>query len=245
MGSLGGLFCGDIVIVFVGLGHLMIENIKAVNNPLTIIAIFAALAEIAGTVAIKLVNPELQYIFIWFVMLFPVLIVILFFLTLNFNPKVLYAPSDFRDEGNFLNVVGAKRLSVNLEEVTSQLENAKVQIAEDVVKRIGANTEQDRKILQEILDNSLQAIQIKVEDTKESAQAVNGLPRVNTSTRILEILADAQDKGMQKEDLHEKLSHYPSFYRRLKELTNMDYIVLKDGKFYITHRGNIKLKVPE
>jgi hypothetical protein len=54
----------------------MIEKVKAVNNPLTIIAIFAALAEIAGTVALKLVAQDLQGIFIWFVMLFPCLLVL-------------------------------------------------------------------------------------------------------------------------------------------------------------------------
>jgi hypothetical protein len=36
----------------------MLEQIESVSNPLAIIALFAALAEIAGTVAIKLVAPE-------------------------------------------------------------------------------------------------------------------------------------------------------------------------------------------
>ena len=90
-------------------GEPMLEQMKSVSNPLTIIALFAALAEIAGTVAIKLVTPELQPTFIWFVMLFPTLIVVLFFVTLNFNAKVLYAPADFRNEENYLAVVNAKQ----------------------------------------------------------------------------------------------------------------------------------------
>ncbi|MHC4735980.1 MAG: hypothetical protein ACYTDW_16210 [Planctomycetota bacterium] len=80
----------------------MIERIRKISNPLTIIAIFAALAEIAGTVALATVPRDLQSVFLWFVMLFPCLLLILFFATLNFNPKVLYAPSDFRDEKLFL-----------------------------------------------------------------------------------------------------------------------------------------------
>lgn len=80
----------------------VIERIRKISNPLTIIAIFAALAEIAGTVALATVAKDLQSVFLWFVMLFPCLLVILFFATLNFNPKVLYAPSDFRDEKLFL-----------------------------------------------------------------------------------------------------------------------------------------------
>jgi hypothetical protein len=53
----------------------MIENFKAVQNPLTVIAIFAALAEIAGTIALAAVDKEYQYTFMWFVMAFPTLLV--------------------------------------------------------------------------------------------------------------------------------------------------------------------------
>lgn len=83
----------------------MIERMPRISNPLTIIAIFAAFAEIAGTVSLRLVDTSLRGIFVWFVMLFPVLLVVLFFLTLNYNPKVLYAPRDFRDEQNFITTV--------------------------------------------------------------------------------------------------------------------------------------------
>lgn len=37
----------------------------------------------------------------WFVMLFPTLLVVLFFLTLNFNHTVLYAPGDYSNERYF------------------------------------------------------------------------------------------------------------------------------------------------
>ena len=79
----------------------MTEKIKSISNPLTIIAIFAALAEINATVSIGLVDKDLQSVFIWFVILFPSLLVILFFATLNFNTKVIYAPSDYKDDQSF------------------------------------------------------------------------------------------------------------------------------------------------
>ncbi len=91
----------------------MVESLKKVNNPLTIIAIFAALAEISATIAIKFIMPALQPVFIWFVIGFPTLLVLLFFLTLNFNPRVMYAPTDFRDEGNFLITLRGNSLDVN------------------------------------------------------------------------------------------------------------------------------------
>jgi hypothetical protein len=80
----------------------MVEKISKVSNPLTIIAIFAALSEIAATTALAFIAKELQPIFIWFVMLFPFILVSAFFFTLNKNPKVFYAPSDFKDDKSYL-----------------------------------------------------------------------------------------------------------------------------------------------
>lgn len=79
----------------------MTEKVRTISNPLTIIAIFAALAEINATISIGLVDKELQGVFIWFVILFPILLVLLFFLTLNFNTKVIYAPSDYKNDDGF------------------------------------------------------------------------------------------------------------------------------------------------
>lgn len=79
----------------------MTERVRAISNPLTIVAIFAALAEINATVSIGLVDKELQEIFIWFVIGFPTFLVALFFATLNFNTKVIYAPSDYKDDEGF------------------------------------------------------------------------------------------------------------------------------------------------
>ncbi len=78
-----------------------------IKNPLTIIAIFAGLVETSGTVVLPIIAPDLQSIYIWFLMAFPIVLIVAFFLTLNFNHKVLYSPSDFSDEGNFIRLVKA------------------------------------------------------------------------------------------------------------------------------------------
>jgi len=75
-----------------------------VKNPLTIIAVFAGIAEVSGTVVVSFLLENQQAVFVWFLIIFPILLVLLFFLTLNFNPKVLYAPSDYENEDNFLKV---------------------------------------------------------------------------------------------------------------------------------------------
>jgi hypothetical protein len=148
----------------------MIEKIRAVQNPLTVIAIFAALSEVASTVALATVDKELQHIFVWFVMAFPTFLVGLFFLTLNFNPKVLYAPSDFRNEENFLNtLIGSKELSVSFDGLTKQLEVAKQRIVAEAVKEVGAAGETERKKFAGIVDRQIDLIKEKVETTKESA----------------------------------------------------------------------------
>jgi len=83
----------------------MVENVKHVRNPLTIVAIFAGVTEISGSVILPLMAQPQQGTFLWFVMLFPFTLLILFFLTLHKNHKVLYAPSDFRDDKSFLDLV--------------------------------------------------------------------------------------------------------------------------------------------
>jgi hypothetical protein len=75
---------------------------RQVRNPLTLIAVFAGLAEVAATGVLPVIEGPVQLTFVWYVMLFPVLLVIAFFLTLNFNHRVLYAPSDYHDERHFL-----------------------------------------------------------------------------------------------------------------------------------------------
>jgi len=75
---------------------------ETIRNPLSVIAIFAGLADIAATVVLPMLKDGAQERFLWFVIVFPILLVVAFFLTLNFNPTVLYAPSDFKDEENYM-----------------------------------------------------------------------------------------------------------------------------------------------
>lgn len=80
----------------------MTEKVGLIKNPLTIIAIFAGIAEVSGTIVLPFIAEQNQVLFIWFLIIFPIILVVSFFATLNFNNKVLYAPSDYRDEGNYL-----------------------------------------------------------------------------------------------------------------------------------------------
>ncbi len=157
-------------------GKPMLENVKAVSNPLTIIAIFAALAEVAGTAALAALGPELQALFVWFVMGFPILLVVAFFLTLNFNPKVLYAPSDFKDEEHFLGLLaGSTRASVDLAEITKQLDRAREDILAEVGREKPQINEATSKKLSEIVEKQLHAVRKQLEATRaEFEEAATG-----------------------------------------------------------------------
>jgi len=80
----------------------MLEKFRKVDNPLTIIAIFAGITEVAASAALPFLHQDTQLVFVWFLILFPFGLIVAFFVTLNFNTRVLYAPSDYRDDKTFL-----------------------------------------------------------------------------------------------------------------------------------------------
>jgi hypothetical protein len=82
----------------------MTGKVGLIKNPLTIIAIFAGIAEVSGTIVLPFVSDNNQELFIYFLICFPSILVLFFFVTLNFNNKVLYAPSDYKDEANYIKI---------------------------------------------------------------------------------------------------------------------------------------------
>ena len=86
----------------------MAEIPKKVENPLTLIAIFSGVSEAITLGVLPILANSTQPLpspLIWFAALFPVLIVVLFFVTLNLNYKVLYAPSDFPHPEDFMAIL--------------------------------------------------------------------------------------------------------------------------------------------
>lgn len=83
----------------------MIEKIGHIKNPLSVIAMFAGIAEVSGAVVLPFLNPEVQGTYVWFLMGFPLVLIQLFFATLWLDHSVLYAPSDFRNDSSFLGVL--------------------------------------------------------------------------------------------------------------------------------------------
>jgi len=78
------------------------ESRNIAKSPLTIIAIFAATIEASALASLPLLETDNQYIYTWFLIGFPPFLTLLFFVTLNFNNRALYSPSDFTDQEHFL-----------------------------------------------------------------------------------------------------------------------------------------------
>lgn len=100
----------------------MIEKVGHVRNPLTIIAIFAALAEVGGTAVLPLLAPVTQYIYVWFLIFFPIGLVGTFFYVLYHKHHVLYAPSDFKEDSAFLDLLEPKSALDRIEAQQKEIE---------------------------------------------------------------------------------------------------------------------------
>ncbi|MCD0495927.1 hypothetical protein LP085_03595 [Achromobacter sp. MY14] len=85
-----------------------VSHVGLVKNPLTIIAMFAVIAEVSGAVVLPFLSERVQATYVWFLMLFPFLLVVLFFVTLWAKRDALYGPSDFRDEKHFMDALMRK-----------------------------------------------------------------------------------------------------------------------------------------
>lgn len=214
----------------------MLEQIKAVNNPLTIIAIFAALAEVAGTVALATVDKSVQGTFVWFVMGFPVLLVVSFFATLNFNPKVLYAPSDFKNEENFLNtVVGTRSVSMSLEQVMEQLEETKERILNEGVKQIFAVGGQQEQRIMDLVKTQLSGIETRLQSVRRQAEVVasaaSGVawPQSALQARILSTLRE--NEGQMAAEIATRIGmSEKATTRALERLCDRGLITRLDGE---------------
>jgi hypothetical protein len=80
----------------------MLKLKRKITNPMTVIAIFAVISETSAAVSLPFLANKEREIYVWFLISFPVYLLFLFFVTLNFNYRSLYAPSDFGKDKNFL-----------------------------------------------------------------------------------------------------------------------------------------------
>ncbi len=84
--------------------------------PLTIIAIFAGIAEASALATLPFLSEHSQALYTWFLVGFPFFLTALFFITLNFNYKSFYKPDPRR--------AAARRANTTSEALAERTENA-------------------------------------------------------------------------------------------------------------------------
>lgn len=80
----------------------MNKPLKTITNPMTLIAIFATLSETSAAISLPFLDDDDREYYLWFLISFPFYLLLLFFITLNFNYRSLYSPSDFRKSKHFI-----------------------------------------------------------------------------------------------------------------------------------------------
>lgn len=127
---------------------------KKVDNPLTIIALFAGIAEVAATSVLPFLSERIQSVFVYFVMIFPILLVSLFFFTLHKKRDALYAPSDFKDENMFLALynssvaasVAAFDSAIQEAKFELNVNNSAISADECVSNQIDSDSKEDKRL---------------------------------------------------------------------------------------------------
>lgn len=80
----------------------MNKPLKTITNPMTLIAILATLSETSAAISLPFLDDQDREYYLWFLISFPFYLLLLFFITLNFNYRSLYSPSDFRKSKHFI-----------------------------------------------------------------------------------------------------------------------------------------------
>lgn len=142
------------------------------QNPLGIIAIFASLAEVFGTVVLKFLPNNIQLLFVWFVICFPVLIVVLFFYVLYKKPENFYSPDYYKNDNNFLQAIKKELSNLGNEVVNDS--SVPQDIREKVQRKIDLTEEQLSQF--DSIENE-DKIRLIIDGTKIEANTVKSFYR--------------------------------------------------------------------
>lgn len=216
----------------------MKENAK-VQNPLTIISIFAGLAEIAGTVVLIGLPLEIQRVFVWFVMLFPSILVVIFFIILSKIPDVLYAPSDFSNEDNYMQIRLRKRAYRDFEAVEKSKEELK-EIVSNLDESIGnENTEVKAEV--KAANQKIRKLEKQLFRAEKTVRKM-GTKRnrfsdffgtINAKDEILRVLEEAPH-GLTAEEIDERIgiNELPAVALILRHLVQQEKIRYEGMKYW-------------
>lgn len=197
-----------------------LDKAKKITNPLTIIGMFAMLSETAVSVLATHVDKSILGAFLWFIMGFPVLLLVLFFLTLNFNRIALYAPGDFDDEKNFYNALSIKHNVVNkIDNVIEVSNKAKEELRKEITKKEAMS----KNKFDQLINQKFRSIEGALRETKNSAEKIdinlNNTSRCKIESDIINYISNNPDSDMHSLCTNLKIaeSHAALVLRRLSK----------------------------
>lgn len=224
------------------------------------IAIFAGIAEVSGSAVLPLIDPANQTLYIWFLMLFPFALIGVFFLTLNFNHRVLYAPSDFKDEDNFVNILKKSTYSEVLEykskeaiafepdetpeQSTGQLSSDESAATSSTISSHEEITPQDTTTEKWIMDAETTVLEVDIVSTKSQRNQMDLIARQISERRMRDMrlaeklalekleneLGVSIDREMKIEAGAERF-HFDGIARRGSSLTAIEVKYFRSRRF--------------
>jgi tetratricopeptide (TPR) repeat protein len=114
------------------------------NNPLGIIAVFVFFIEAITTVSLSFLQEhhDLLKMIIIFIIVFPSFIALMFFSILIFKREILFAPSDYKDEDNFMQIITKNFEKLETQQKVLQVVNHPPTKVDDVYKLVDKLLEQ-------------------------------------------------------------------------------------------------------
>ncbi len=139
-----------------------LANAKGLTkNPLGIIALFISMIYgIAGlvlTISNNTLDINQNWVLIWFIVSFPVLILIAFIYLVVMHHQKLYSPSDYKDERNFFRPLSEVEREQKLkEDVNLIIDEQQLEIAENSMNDVKPNThiEENNQNTNELIDSN-------------------------------------------------------------------------------------------
>lgn len=127
------------------------KQFTEIRNPLAVIAIFAGISEVAMAVTLVNIPTELQRIFVWFVMGFPLVLVSGFFFVLYKKPAVLFSPGDYQDDQLYLDSISPDWKEYSSNTRFDQIE-ASIQTLQSGLERLADKTPGGKEVKEEVAE---------------------------------------------------------------------------------------------
>lgn len=128
------------------------KQLEGIRNPLAVIAIFAGISEVAMAVTLLKLPFELQEIFVWFVMGFPLILVTGFFFVLYRKPAVLFSPGDYQDDKLYLDSISPNGKETTITNGRLEQIEASVQALQVGLDRLADKTPGGKEVKEELAE---------------------------------------------------------------------------------------------